>query len=86
MKPKTELFLRQAARASCLVGAGIALAGMLGQTLVLLLNNPAFVLFLKILLAIAVGLVAVYFFLWAIGQENRDRIDELRRICQDDRR
>lgn len=83
MKPRTELRLRQGARAICIAGAGIILAGMLIETLMVLLDSPGFVMFLKVVLAISLGLAVVHGFLWAVSRDNRDRIEELKRICRE---
>ena len=85
ISPKVELFLRQAARMICLAGAGVVLGGMLLQTLATLLNIPAFVTVLKVVAACAVTLAAVHLWLTAVGKENKARIDELKRICEEDR-
>lgn len=85
ISPKVELLLRKGARTVCwaaLLGgvAYLALSGLWN-----LLTIPAFVLFLKAVLAIAASVAVLAFFLWAVGEENKARIDELRRICEEDR-
>ncbi len=85
ISPKAELFLRRAARTICLAGAGIVLGGMLLQTLATILSIPAFVTVLKVVVACVVALAAVHLWLTAVGKENKARIDELKRICEEDR-
>jgi hypothetical protein len=58
----------------------LVLAGMAGECLMLMLANDAFVFVLKAVLICALALTAVHFFLWAIGDENRSRIEELKRL------
>ena len=66
LRPKTELLLRRTARATCLVGAGLVTACMAGECLMLMLASDMFVSIMKVVAAVAVSLMAVYFFLWAI--------------------
>lgn len=84
ISPKMELFLRKGVRAACWVAlmgfvAYMALIGLKG-----LLSIPAFVFILKAVLAIAVSTAVLVLFLWAIGEENKRRIDELEELMQED--
>lgn len=82
IRPKTELLLREVARTTCLVTSGLVIAAMVGECLMRMLASDAFVFVLKAVSICALALAAVHFFLWAIGKENRSRIEELKRLCE----